>query len=110
MAIFYQEIDKTRWFYEPSSGRSRHRYRGVRESHKVNLEISSFLFDINNINKKMNNLVQSSLRHAAYVARGVELSPASYANSFTALIGLLDMSSQIEDLKNRVTEMERKHV
>ena len=110
MAIFYQEIDRKKWFYEPASSRSRQRYRGARESYKVNLEISSFLFDINNINKKMNNLVQTSLRHAAYIARGVELDPVSYADTFTALIGFLDMSSQVEDLKTRIIEMERKHV
>lgn len=110
MALFYQETEKQTWLYEPSSSRSRQRYRGPRESYKINLEISSFLFDVKNINKKMNQLIQSSLRYAAYISRGADLDGASYADSFTSLIGVLDMSSQVEDLKNRITEMERRYV
>ena len=111
MALFYSEINKRSFVYQPNMSRSRQRYRGPRDSQKINLEISQFLYDVNNINKKTDEFTLMTLRYAAYVARGTIIDNISYSGtSDNVLIGVLEMASEIEDLKNRIVEMERKYV
>lgn len=111
MALFYDEVDKKKWIYQPNFSRSRQRYRGNRESAKINLEISQFVFDINNIYNKINALLQSSMRYSAYITRGASIDDTQYSGTGdNEMMGLLQMASEVEDLKNRIQEMERKYV
>lgn len=111
MALFYDEVDKRKAMYEPAFKRSRQRYRGSRESYKVNLEISQFLFDVNNIDKKLTNFINTYVRYAAYISRGFTIDNIEYSGTESnEVMGILDMSFEIEDLKNRIIEMERKYV
>lgn len=111
MGLFYNEVDRKKWIYQPNFSRSRQRYRGNRESAKINLEISQFVFDINNINKKIQDLLETTLRFSAYIARGATIEGVEYSPlGDNEMIGLVQMSSEVEDLKNRIQEMERKYV
>jgi hypothetical protein len=111
MALFYDEIDKKSFIYQPNMSRSRQRYRGPRDSQKINLEISQFLYDLNNINKKTDEFILMTLRYSAYVARGTIVDGIVYSGtSDNVIVGILEMASEIEDLKNRIIEMERKYV
>lgn len=112
MSLFYNEVDRKKWIYEPNLSRTRHRYRGNRESYKVNLEISQFVFDVNNIYKKMTNFLDTTMRYVSYISRGSTILDIEYSGTTepNVMIGLLDMSSEVEELKNRVIEMERKYV
>jgi len=44
--VLYSETNKRSWILAPQLVRWRSRYRGQRESHKTNLEMQQFLFDI----------------------------------------------------------------
>jgi len=113
MAILYSDENKNSWFYQPNFTKSRHRYRGRVESSKLNLEISQFNYDIRNINKKINSIMIDTLSLSSSISRGEDsISYSLYRNSktFNTLDGLPNMRSKVENLKNRVTEMERKNV
>jgi len=111
MSLFYDLVDRKKWIYQPNFSRSRQRYRGNRDSAKINLEISQFVFDVHNIDKKIKDLLQTTMRFNAYVVRGATIEGAQYSGTQdNQMIGLLEMSSEIEDLKNRIQEMERKYV
>lgn len=111
MGLFFDVENKRKWIYQPNFSRTRHRYRGDRQSGKVNLEISQFLYDINNINKKLDEFIKSTIRYASYISRGMSVDSASYTGTNSGnVMGLLELSSAIEGLRNRVQEMEQKHV
>lgn len=44
--ILYNEVDRTLWLHEPNLVRWRHRFRGVRESLKMNQEIGQTIYDL----------------------------------------------------------------
>jgi hypothetical protein len=111
MSLFYNEVDRRKWIYQPNFSRSRQKYRGNRESYSINLEISQFVFDVYNIHKKMTTFVETTMRYSSYISRGASISDVEYSGTGSnVMTGLLDMSSEVEDLKNRVKEMERKYV
>lgn len=49
MPVFYFDYDRREHFSAPQFTRMRHRYRGVRESHKVNLEIDQIGFSLHKL-------------------------------------------------------------
>lgn len=46
MAYTYDEYDRSNWVYQPTMTRSRQRFRGPRESQKINQEIQQAFCDI----------------------------------------------------------------
>lgn len=46
MTTLYHSLDQRQFLSQPQMGRARHRWRGWRESSKVNLEIQQFYFDV----------------------------------------------------------------
>ena len=111
MPLFYEEVNKKSWFYQPNLSRSRQRYRGTRESAKLNLEIQQFLYDVYRINSKSDALISTSVRYAAYISRGTTIEDIEFSGTNdNAIVGLTQMSSDVEDLRNRIIELERKYV
>lgn len=51
---FYSRINRESWLYQPRFVRTRHRYRGHRESEKVNLDINQIYADMSYLASEMN--------------------------------------------------------
>ena len=66
----YSELNKTTWSYVPNLVRWRQRYRGPRESQKINQEISQILYDLYQANQRINVLFEQMEDHAAALYSG----------------------------------------
>jgi hypothetical protein len=110
MPNLYSNIDKSSWVYAPNFGRSRAKYRGVRESYKFNTEIYQILYDFRKLYEKfdsldtvfslnLNTIENGSTLSATYVWRNVAESPMT-------LPGVNDLALRISQLKHRVLVLE----
>jgi hypothetical protein len=115
MAILYSEIDKTDWYYEPNFVRMRHRYRGIRESYKTNTEITQYYYDIRNIFNKAESTRDDLDDYTEKLIEGGSVDGCEYYWSEGAtpvlgevnLLGIDELASRIDKLRNRVKMLER---
>lgn len=56
MATYYRTDDQKEWFMQPSFVRYRHRFRGQRESFKVNSDIHAMRYDLFHLYEKFDRL------------------------------------------------------
>lgn len=106
--ITYGSIDRNGWFYQPNLVRWRHRFRGPRESLKINQEMGQYTFDILNMNAKDTAIKSDIDTMREHLLEGWDLDASVDFNTADAeLIGIEEMRSRIERLRNRVRFLEK---
>jgi hypothetical protein len=114
MPITYSEADKRYWYYQPQLTRWRHRYRGPRESLKINQEIGQLLYDLTKIKQRNDELLAELDYYTDIMQNGwdfdgdVDYTDYSSSTTFAPaeLPGNIDLASRIESLRNRVRGLE----
>lgn len=74
MPVFYVDVNRREFFNAPQYTRQNHRFRGPRESEKVNLEITQMYFSINRLYNLTANLRQRYLELADLLLTGGTIS------------------------------------
>lgn len=84
MTVLYWQTDTSRWLLQPQTTRWRSRYRGPRESWKVNLELDQIGLDISRLYYRSGNDQTLFDQQSFYVEFGVNYDPVGlpYNNSF----------------------------
>jgi len=117
LPLFFSLIDKRFWVYQTNLVRWRHRFRGVRESLKVNQEIGQYFYDISKADRKIRDL------NSDYIGvRGVSLdggdivgigyswyddaAPATPVTGSLSIDGFNEIDARIERLRNRIKILE----
>lgn len=108
MPTFYFDTDIRAQFSAPQFTRLRHRYRGVRESWKVNLEIDQLLFSITDLYRRYNILHDNFvLAKELLIEGGAVTGVTDYDDDPMVLDGLDSLIQQVAALKARVKRLER---
>jgi predicted RNA-binding protein associated with RNAse of E/G family len=115
MATLYSEIDKSDWYYQPNFVRFRHRYRGVRESYKINTEITQYYYDIRKIFNESESIRDDLDTYSDIILNGGTIDGCVYYEVLSAtpiesnleLIGLSELAIRTEKLRNRTKILER---
>lgn len=78
MPLLYSAYDSKYFVYQPNFVRSRHRFRGPRESQKINLEINQILYDTHSLDKKQAALVSYTADARDSIMNGKSFSPVTF--------------------------------
>lgn len=114
MAKLFDLRDLRYWVYQPSLVRWRHRYKGVRESLKVNQEIGQTLYDINSADYRLGNLRTSLEETVDLLINGGTvdgvtfnwLNDATPGDEDLVIPGFDQLVGDVENLRNRVRRLE----
>lgn len=111
--VFYTRIDKKSLVYQPSYTRVRHRYRGHRESHKVNLEMSQMYAELARIDIDLSSVEDNFENHIENILTGINYSDiyftdqdATPTNEAVAITGLNDFMGKLQALEQRIARLE----
>lgn len=112
--VLYNTVDRSAWLYQPSLVRWRHRARGVRESLKMNQEMSQTSADINILDIRQTSVNTFLQQLLSDFDSGVTFQIVNYnwdtdpisADAAVTLIGLNNLSARIEGLKQKVRTLE----
>lgn len=112
MTELYAAINKDEWIYAPAFVRQRHRYRGQRESIKMNSEISGLRLDVSRLYEKYQTLHDRTLEYLQNCVNGGSVSakfyfaddPVPALNPF-AFSGVNDISLRIDMLRQRMRSL-----
>lgn len=108
MPTFYFETDLRAEFSAPQFTRLRARYRGVRESWKVNLEIDQLLFSITGLYDRYNTLHADLVLTSELLFEGGAVTGVTdYDDDPLVLEGLNSLIEDVAALKARVKRLER---
>lgn len=100
MTFFHSNPTIKTQLSQPNLTRARHRYRGPRESHKVNLEINQYLYDIT-------RLYQLTLTaEATFRAHMLTLTDGGQAIPDLDVVGLTELTNRTQRLRDRVRALE----
>lgn len=116
MARLYDLRDLRYWVYQPTSVRWRHRYKGVRESLKVNQEIGQYYYDIKNADYKLDNIDDQFEEDSDLLLNGGYLDGVQFnfledstpTDEPVYLLGFEGMIGRVEQLRNRIRSLEGK--
>ncbi len=111
--VFYTRIDKKALVYQPSYTRIRHRYRGYRESHKVNLEMSQMYaelsqidIDLSIVENDFENVVDNILEGVTYSDIYFTDQDATPTNGLVSLTGFDEFLGKLQSLEQRILRLE----
>lgn len=111
----YTETDRRFWFYQPNLVRWRHRWRGPRESLKINQELGQTVFDIYNLKQKKDSLRKTTQLYLDYYLDGWDFDSnidfnweldAEPSDSAAEFIGYSELIARVESLRKRVKRLE----
>lgn len=106
MPIFYHTFNERLYFDAPQFNRMRHRYRGVRESAKVNLEIDQTSFSINRLYEKQTVFDDSFVLYAELLTEGGNVGVNDGNNAPIVITGIDELAARIEGVTKRVKALE----
>jgi hypothetical protein len=107
-------IDRRYWVYQPNFTRHRHRFRGVRESEKVNQEIVQYYYDLKRV-ELMNATTYDSLEdYEDSIVDGAIVDDLLYnwygddvvTDEPLVLLGTTDLAARLETLRKRIGFLE----
>lgn len=107
MPTFYDDNDSQDDFLEPQLTRWRHRFRGQRESYKINTETNQFLYDVRLLYQRAADLTELLEGYIDLLVNGGEIE-AGY-NSATPIVvpGIEELASELDALLVRLRHLER---
>lgn len=101
--------DTTR-IYQPNFVRWRHRYKGVRESLKVNQEIGQYYYDIKNSDYKLDNMDDLLDEVSDTIVNGGAVDGVQYetdtGDEDLVLLGFDELAAQVERARVRIKRLE----
>ena len=121
MPLFYDNIDSNDTesakgydrYYQPNYVRTRHPYRGTRDSEKVNLELGQMRLEL----YKLYNMIYTSYNNfnaivSAFYDSSNPIPAEVYGNEVNLLVeysieGIDNIAKQIAELNGRLTELEK---
>lgn len=114
MAVLYNTIDKRNWVYQPNFTRWRHRWRGVRESLKINTEISQFYYDATRLNTRVDEVNTQLAETIDLIDNGGSVEGVNFQWDTDAtpniekleLPGMKEVALRAEKLRNRIRNLE----
>lgn len=117
MATFYSNDDRRRWFSAPQYVRQRHRYRGVRESEKMNLEMDQFAFSVRNLYGDYNEFRETIADYAGILREGQDpllsesgavlyYSEAGGPEQVVRVAGVHALAARLGELRKRLDYLE----
>ena len=111
--VFYSRIDKSQWVYQPNHTRTRHRYRGPRESQKINLEMQQAFTDMCKLDLEITAAEDVMTTYADNILNGVTYSDITYTdedatptNVNVTLKSLTDHARDLTSLDERLKRIE----
>lgn len=110
MPVIYSKVDRESWINAPSFVRSRARYRGVRETQKLNVEMSSFLYDIRKLYEKYQSIGEIIAINLEAIREGGILNASIYYYDDTQqgihLEGVTSLAERVQRLAERIRNLE----
>lgn len=110
---FYSRINFESVTYQPSYTRVRHRYRGHRESHKINLEISQMYAELCTISRDTDEAEDNLEFYVNNILNGVTYSSiyftdqdATPTNENVSITGLNNFMGKLSALEQRIRRLE----
>lgn len=111
--IFYSRINKSAILYQPNYTRVRHRYRGHRESEKINLEMGQMFADLAKIDLELTTVEDNLETNVSNLLDGVTHSEATFTDEdatptdeTVTLIGLNAFQGRMAALEQRIKRLE----
>lgn len=101
--ILYTMLDRRKWIMAPNFVRTRHRYRGYRESAKINLEIHSMTYDLKRIKKQIIDLQSTWDQYLTDLVSGVVLDLTS---TTLTVEGLDSLNARVANVMRRIQSLE----
>lgn len=100
----YSMTDRSRWVMEPVFVRTRHRYRGPRQSLKMNLEMDSFRFDILRMRTTVQSLRERFESYKQILVYGglIDLGDSNLLE----VLGIYDLAARVNVNARRVKSLE----
>jgi hypothetical protein len=113
VGTFYSRMNKDSWLYQPNFRRSRHRYRGHRESFKINLEINQMYTDLCNLDIKLtqgedqlDQLVSNILEGVTHTGITYTDTDATPTDEEVILLSMNEFTANMAALKERIKRLE----
>lgn len=105
MPVFYADINKRNFFSAPQFNRMRHRYRGPRESSKINLEVDQISFSLHKLYETYNAIFGDFRTYANLLLEGGDTEVDSLSGDLV-LDGLEELTARVVALDKRVKALE----
>lgn len=106
MPEFYAEHNLRRHFTAPQFTRSRHRFRGARESEKVNLEMDQLYYSIHKLYDIQNQFQDHFVQRANLLLEGGSIEVESNEDGPIDVVGLEELVARVDMLRRRVKALE----
>lgn len=109
MAEFYSEANRREHFSAPQLTRVRHRYRGPRESEKINLEINQLAFSIRRLYEMYKAISDEFANDVQLLTEGgvITVEEEDGATPTPVYVdGLDELAAKLESLMKRVESLE----
>lgn len=106
MPTFYSDDNKRAHFDAPQFNRMRHRYRGIRESQKLNLEMNQILFSIRRLYERYNDMTASMIARVSTLYEGGTITGVEDVDGNIELEGIDAIASRMLDLNKRIKSLE----
>lgn len=107
---FYSEINRREHVEQPPLTIQRHRYRGVRESQKINLEIDQLTLAMKRLYARMTTREEGISEYVTDLIDGGEVTGVGEDGDATLdLAGLKALIARAQGLQQRVNDLERHH-
>jgi len=106
MPTLYHEYNRREQFLAPQYTRSRHRYRGPRESYKVNLEIDQFAFSVHRLHETYEDFRGEFVTKAFLLLEGGESGFNDADDQQVLLPGYEELVARLQRIQNRVRALE----
>ena len=111
--IFYSRINRNAILYQPNYTRMRHRYRGHRESEKINLEMGQMYADLAKIDLELTTVEDNLETYVSYLLDGVTHNEATFTDEdatpndeVVTIIGLNAFQGLMDSLERRIERLE----
>lgn len=104
--LIYKTYDKREHLNAPQYTRTKQRYRGPRESYKINLEISQLLYSLAGLSEQYENFQEELTDIGAQFLDGGELSNVLDSDGDPVVIlGLNEIAAKIAQLRIRINNL-----
>jgi len=106
MPTFYAEHNIRRHFNAPQFTRSRHRFRGPRESEKINLEMDQLYYSIHKLYQIQDEFQEHFVQSANLLLEGGNIDVEFNEDGPIEVIGLEELVVRVDMLRRRVKALE----
>lgn len=106
MPTLYHEYNRREQFLAPQFNRSRHRYRGPRESFKINLEIDQFAFSVHRLYESYEDFREEFIMKASLLLSGGESGFNDEDDQSVLLPGYEELVARLQRLQSRARALE----